>query len=649
MRKRIELKEDWKFVKKEESLEEAFQEEGERVSLPHTWNAIDGQDGGGDYLTGAFFYFKEFDKPQLEEGESLYLEVEGANSVAEVYLNGKKLFTHKGGYSLFRVNLTSHIQEGKNLLAIRVSNKSEKDVYPQKADFTFYGGLYRGVSLLIVSKVHFDLDYYGDPGIKVDTSIDGKDGLLTVSSFGELPAKVKIEVYDKENKLVAEGNAKEAIKITNVHLWNGKEDPYLYTVKAYAYEGEEASDEVDTKVGFRTFALDPKNGFILNGRSYPLRGVAMHQDFAGIGNAITHKEIDESLAQIDEIGATTVRLAHYQHSEYTYARMDELGIVVWSEVPYISKHAEEGNENILSQMKELIVQTYNHPSIVFRSLSNEITMKGGKGKKAFHFQLNKMIHEMDPSRVTTMANFATMMALNPFSAISDSTAMNFYHGWYTPFTFLNGLRLSFYHLCHPKKPLGFSEYGAEGLINLHSEKPKRGDDSEEYQLLCHAKIYKALDKRKYLFGTYVWNMFDFGADARNIGGDPGKNHKGLVTFDRKTRKDAFYLYQAYWSKKEVLHLCGHRFLNRALKKETIYLTTNAPSFRVLQDGKEIFSTTNSTEKFYSFKIDLTKDSLIEAISPTQKDSLLLHKVDKPDPSYILIEKSNNASWEKKKK
>ncbi len=649
MRQIININKSWRFIKEDISYENALDKKGVLLDLPHTWNNKDGQDGGGDYVRSAFWYFKRLDRPKLIDGDKVYLEILACNSSAEVYVNGRKLFTHDGGYSLFRVNITEQLMDKDNIIAIKADNKPNDYVYPQHADFTFYGGLYRGVNLLIVPKVHFDVDYLGDPGLRCDAKVNGNDGILEVSGFKDFPLDVDCRVIDREGKEVAFGKASKPLVIKNVHLWNGLEDPYLYTVEATANDMGKESDVVKTRVGFRTFKVDSRKGFILNGRNYPLRGVSRHQDFAALGNAITEKEMKEDINLIKEVGANTVRLAHYQHSQRFYELCDEAGLVVWSEIPYISKHMNSGNANAMNQMKELIVQTYNNPSIVCRGLSNEITMKSSTGKTQFHKELNDLVHKMDPYRLTAMANFAMMLSVNPFCRIVDVTSMNFYHGWYTPWTSLNGIRLSLFHFLFPNKGLGFSEYGAEGMPSLHSEHPKRGDNSEEYQFLCYHKIYKSLSKRPYLWATHLWNMFDFAADSRNVGGDPGKNHKGLVTFDRKIKKDSFYLYKAFWSKESFVHLTGHRFTQRADRKTKAYVMTNQKTFKVLQDGKEIYSVTDGKEVLYKVNVILEGKSKIEVISGNLHDEIELVKVSKPNPDYSLKVKSNNSSWEKKKK
>lgn len=648
MREVISLNHNWRFVEKKTTLEEARKHEGEIVNIPHTWNNLDGQDGGGDYIRTQYWYFRNFTPPTLKEGQKLWLQFNAVNSTATVYLNGEKICYHEGGYSAFRVEITESIKKDEeNEIAVLVDNEPNETVYPQTADFTFYGGIYRDVMLIKTEAIHFEMEVYGSKGIKIDSELMGHDAKLNVHAWHSLPADTRVEVYDADNKLVASGKGSENIVIKDVHRWNGTKDPYLYRIVASAYDEKgEKADELEEYYGFREFYIDPRKGFFLNGVSFPLRGVARHQDRLGVGNAITHEDMEEDAELIKEVGANTVRLAHYQHDEYFYHLCDKYGFLVWSEVPYISRHMEKANGNIINQMKELIAQTYNHPSIFVRGLSNEITMKRSSHKTPIHKELNKLVHEVDPTRPTCMANFAMMMAFNPFCHIPDATAMNFYHGWYTPFTWLNGFRLSFFHFFFPGKPLGFSEYGAEGMPNLHTDKPKRGDNSEEYQLICHYKVYKQLEKRKYLWATHLWNMFDFAADARNVGGDPGKNHKGLVTFDRKLKKDAFYLYKAFWSDEPFVHLCGKRFEDRHEPETTFYACSNQESVTLLVNGKE-FATQGGSKRLFTFKVPNERDMKVEVKSGKLHDEANFHKVVQPNPEYVLHVKSNNQSWEKK--
>ncbi len=615
------------------------------VTLPHTWNGTDGQDGGDDYKRCPCTYAKVFSRPELGEGEKCIAVFRGVNSEADVSLNGKHLARHEGGYSTFIVDLTDALEE-ENTIEVIADNTPTDKVYPQKADFTFYGGIYRDVTLEILPKNHFAYGDHAAPHLKVTPIVSGEDGKLLAEANVHGEGEVKISLVDADGNTVASGKPGEKIKVPNVHLWNGVKDPYLYTVVGELTVNGEVVDRTEFKTGFRTFKIDPDKGFFLNGRSYPLRGVCRHQDRPGLGNAITKKEHEEDMALIREIGANTIRLAHYQHDQYFYDLCDKYGMVVWAEIPYISKHMPAANENTETQMRELIAQNYNHPSIVVWGVSNEITMFHVHKKDMLenHRRLNDLCHQLDPTRLTTLACFAMCTPMNRSAHITDIVSWNLYLGWYVPGLFLNDLWFGFFRFLYPNRCIGMSEYGAEAMTNLHSVKPRRGDNTEEYQAVYHEYMLKFFAKRPYLWATHVWNMFDFAADARNQGGEPGMNHKGLVTFDRKTRKDAFYLYKAYWSDEPFVHLCGRRFVNRTGSKLKVKVYSNQPEVSLYQNGKLV--ETKKGDKVFNFTLPMLDKNELEVRSGDLKDSITVVHVDKPDPAYIVPKGGSNKSWEK---
>ncbi len=639
MRKTKNLNENWQFYLKGEGL-------GENLNLPHTWNGIDGQDGGGDYLRCKSRYEKTFAKPDFNENEQIYLEFKGVNSSAEVLLNGEKITEHHGGYSTFRANVTQVLQDN-NLLCLLVDNTKTEKVYPQTADFTFYGGIYRDVNLITVNKNHFDLDYHGSCGLKITPTVNGTDGEVEVCAYITGEGEVKITILDADGNIVVTGENEQKLVISGAHLWNGIADPYLYSARAEIIVNGEAVDCVEKRFGFRTFKFDPKKGFFLNGNSYPLRGVSRHQDRPKKGNALTKADHDEDMRLIREVGANTVRLAHYQQDDYFYDLCDENGLVVWAEIPYISRHMPQANANAITQMQELIYQQYNHASIVMWGVSNEITMYG-KHKKdmlAFHHKLNAMVKKLDPTRPTTLACFAMCGFNNKSAHITDIVAWNLYLGWYVPGFFLNDIWIKFFHLLHPKRCLGYSEYGAEAMPNLHSKKPKRGDNSEEYQASYHEYMLRCFERHPYIWGTYVWNMFDFAADARNQGGEPGMNHKGLVTFDRQTKKDSFYIYKAYWAKDPFVHIASKRFANRTGGSTVVKVYTNVGVPQLTCNGKTVKGKTKDGKAF-EFKIKLEKTNNVKVTCGTCTDECIITKVNQPDPAYKLHVKSETQSWQK---
>ncbi|MBQ7943947.1 MAG: glycoside hydrolase family 2 protein, partial [Lachnospiraceae bacterium] len=369
MRQIVNLNNKWAFTKMANEIPTQMPKHWDFVNLPHTWNAIDGQDGGADYYRGTCYYAKELEKSDLPKADKYYLEINGANSSADLYINGEKLANHDGGYSTWRVDVTGALKE-KNLIVITVDNGQNEIVYPQMADFTFYGGLYRDVNMIAVSESHFDLEYYGGPGIKVTPALEEGSANVEVEVFltnARAGQEIFYTIADREGNVVAKtksAKTKVTMTIDNVHRWHGRKDPYLYTAEAILWDAEQELDKVSTRFGCRTFAIDANKGFILNGESYPLRGVSRHQDRWGFGNALLPEHHREDMELICEMGANTIRLAHYQHDQYFYDLCDEKGMVVWAEIPYISKHMETGRENTISQMKELITQNYNHPSIV---------------------------------------------------------------------------------------------------------------------------------------------------------------------------------------------------------------------------------------------------------------------------------------------
>ena len=616
------------------------------VDLPHTWNARDGQDGGNDYWRGTCIYRTRFAAPQFNTAsQQVWIQFDGVNASAHVVLNGSPVCNHDGGYSTFRANITELLRD-ENELTVEVDNSKNDRVYPQKADFTFYGGIYRDVSLMVVSKNHFTLDYFGGPGIRITPTVQGADASVQVTTWHDGEGEVSIELLDAAGNTVATGKGPDiTLTIFNAHLWNGVKDPYLYSCKARLVVNGKVEDETTTRFGVRSFKVDPKKGFFLNGKSYPLHGVSRHQDRKGLGNAITREMHDEDMSLIQEIGANTIRLAHYQHDQYFYDLCDEVGMVVWAEIPYISEHMPNGRENTISQMKELIIQNYNHPCIVCWGVSNEITIstKDKKDMLDNHRQLNDLCHEMDKTRLTTLACYAMCGPFNRSAHITDMVSWNLYLGWYVPGFILNDLWMGFFHLCFPNRPFGYSEYGAEGMPNLHSTHPHRGDHTEEYQAKYHEYMLRCFKRHPWMWATHVWNMFDFAADARDQGGEPGMNHKGLVTFDRKTKKDSFYLYKAWWSDEAFVHVCSKRFVERTGSTATVKVYSNQSTVALYVNGNKVGEQTG--EHVFTFKVPLNGELHIQAVAGDRTDESIIRHVDTPNPEYKLHKtKSKSANW-----
>ena len=628
MRKIHLLNDNWEFT--------YFDGNKENVSIPHTWNNIDGQDGGNDYRRGTCVYEKNFIAPQFAQNECVYLEFAGVNASAKVILNEKELMTHDGGYSTFRCDITEHLKE-QNHLTVYVDNSVNDRVYPQKADFTFYGGIYRDVRLVVLGKQHFDMDYFGGSGLAVSATPENADADVWVRAWNNADnATVNIKILDDLGVEVAHSSGTDThLKIYDVHLWNGMEDPYLYTCVAELLIDGKVVDEVSTNFGVRSYYVDAQKGFFLNGKPYALRGVCRHQDRKGLGNALLREHHEQDIAMIREVGANTIRLAHYQHDQYFYDLCDKYGFVVWAEIPYISEHMPDGRENTISQMKELIVQNYNHASICFWGLSNEITISTRKKKDMLdnHRVLNDLVHEMDPSRPTTLACYAVCGPFNKVAHISDVVSWNLYLGWYTPFLWLNDLWVDFFHFVYPHRALGYSEYGCEAMTNLHSSRARRGDQTEEYQCIYHEYLLRFFEKRPFMWATHLWNMFDFAADARNQGGEPGMNHKGLVTFDREIKKDSFYLYKAYWSSEKFVHICGRRYVDRAEKVTNVKVYSNCDEVTLFVNGEKL--ATQKGNRVFNFKVALLPDTEIKAVAGELTDTIKIRKADKPNPDYKL--------------
>lgn len=653
MRNSFIMNDNWQFEMKGEHFD-YDPNKWQTVNLPHTWNNIDGQDGGNDYIRGTAQYVKSFNTSQFDITDSskdIYLEFRGASMSAKVFVNDKQVEKHHGGFSTFRCDITDFIKEGDNKIAVLVDNSENTTVYPQRADFTFYGGIYRDVYLVVADKNHFDMNYYGSNGIKITPQVNEKNAKVTCEAWVTGGDAVVFSISAGEGECfrskaaVSNGYAKTEINIDNCHLWNGIDDPFCYDVDAQLEFNNEVVDNVNTIIGFRSFFVDPRKGFFLNGKSYPLRGVSRHQDRLGVGNSINLNMQKEDIEIIKEIGANTIRLAHYQHSQEFYELCDKNGIVVWAEIPYITNHMDEGYDNTISQMTELIVQCYHHPSIVCWGLSNEITV-GGKITDNLlknHNDLNLLAHRLDSTRFTTMAHAFMLDIDEPIVRLADVCSYNLYFGWYLGELEQNESFFDEYHSKYPDAAIGFSEYGADANPELHSSRPVKNDYTEEYQCIYHEHILKCINDRPYLWATHVWNMFDFAADGREEGGKKGQNQKGLVTFDRAIKKDAFYLYKASWNKREkFVHLCGHRYIDRCEDKTPIKVYSNMPAVTLFVDDKEF--ETKTGDVVFDFEVPISGIHKIEAKAGMCSDVIKIKKVDSPNKSYFLEEAEPVINW-----
>lgn len=670
-------------MRREEYLNQSwtFYKEGaaEQLNLPHTWNAVDGTDGGDDYYRGCCYYERMFDTPVCDVGEQVYLEFAGVNAMAEVSLNGFPVGKHKGGYSAFRCNVTDVLKE-KNTLEVVVDNSSNEEIYPQKADFTFYGGIYRDVKLVVVPETHFAMDYFGGPGVKVTPVMQGEraevtvelwlEGMekgqgrrlveVTISDHAGIVAKCSAIVKPEKSMDSAEvvstaatdlpGTGREpdaamCLVIEKPHLWQGVSDPYLYTLTARLLEAEEGNpiDQISLRFGCRSFSVDSDKGFLLNGRPCPLRGVSRHQDREGVGNALTPQMHREDIELIREVGATSIRLAHYQHDQYFYDLCDEYGLVVWAEIPYITCHMDSGRDNTLSQMQELIVQNHHHASICFWSISNEVTVGGVTRQVLENNQaLHDLCKKMDPQRLTAMACAFMLNQDSPMLKITDLVSYNHYFGWYHGEVEDCDEWFDSYREKHPGMPVGLSEYGAEAVMKWQTARPERGDYTEQYQARYHEHMLEMIEGRPWIWCTYVWNMFDFGADGRDEGGVKGRNNKGLVTFDRKVKKDSFYLYKAYWSKEPFVYIAGRRYVNRAEKVSEITVYSNQSTVELYQNGRK--AGRQEGNHVFRFQVTMEPENAILVKAGEQQDSVILYGVEKPDASYVLPVQGEVENW-----
>jgi len=599
------INDNWIFTK-ENNLHFAQDriKDGHAVTLPHSWNEIDGQGSTEPYYRGQCWYQHMLYVTEEQLHLSLFLEFGAAGNQARVYVNGRLAGENRCGYAMFRVPINKYIQAGENLIAIQVDNSADNEVFPIMADFTFYGGLYRDVKLLALDSVHFDVMDNGRDGIYcTQQKLDENNYNLQVSgqiineSSLTLEGVIHVILQDAEG-----GTVKEWNEIVQLHdevafhlsgtieqptLWNGIEQPYLYKVVATIYVDNQLKDTRTVPIGFRTIEATTDRGLLLNGKPIKLNGVCRHQDFAGVANAINRQHMELDMSLIREIGANSIRLAHYQHDDYFYSLCDQYGLLVWAEIPFISvpSTADPNNTNAFEQLERLIKQAYNHCSIYCWGVQNEITI--AVETEHTHRTINQLVSlakQLDPQRMTAQANINGVEDHSIINTYTDLIGYNLYYGWYYGEIEDLGKRFDSFHYANPNTPVILSEYGVDTNPKFHSYTPQVQDYTEEYQLLFHHNAIQTINARPYVQGGYVWNMFDFGSANRKEGGEIGKNLKGLVTIDRKLKKDAFYLYKAYWSKEPVVYIAGRRFVNRHRQVNDIVVLSNLSEIRIYVDN-----------------------------------------------------------------
>jgi beta-galactosidase len=580
------------------------------VNLPHTWNNLDGEDGGNNYYRGIGWYRTHYAVDNAYAGRHFFLKFDGAFYVTDVYLNGNLLGEHQGGFAAFVFDATPYLNVGAdNVIAVKVSNASNTNIPPLSADFTFFGGLYRDAHLLVTDPVQISPLDYGSPGVYLaPTNVSSSSANLQITTVlsNASPAAasvmVRVVITDAATNLVTTltnlvtlapmsgSNVVAGTALANPHLWNGLYDPYLYQTFVEVWNGAVALDVVAQPLGFRYFSVDPTNGFFLNGQHYDLHGVNMHQDWLNCGWALTNAQRVTNFMLLKEIGATFLRLSHYEHNDETYQLADQNGLVVWSELPLINAITESPAfyTNALQQLREMIRQRYNHPAVVCWSVFNEITLGGGPSGTNLISQLVQLEAQEDPTRPSTAA--ANSSDSDPTSLYTQVIAFNKYYGWYS--TPLNGIGswADNIHANYPARRVGVSEYGAGASIYQHSENPTQPSNTstpfhpEEWQNLVHETNWLMMKARPFLWGKLVWNMFDFASDGRNEGDTPGRNDKGLVTYDRQVRKDAFYWYKANWTTNPMVYITGHTFTNRLTNSITAKAYANCDSVELFLNG-----------------------------------------------------------------
>ena len=629
IRWRINLNTNWKFQTKiltdaPASVDYA-DETWTTVNIPHTWNSTDAQDGGNNYLRTIGWYRKSLPWNDSFQGKKLYIEFLGACLQAECFVNGKSVGNHKGGYTAFRFDITAQMQQGNNIIAVKVDNRLSEEIIPLGGDFSVLGGLYRDVSLIVVDPVHIDLMDCGSSGLyltptnvseaSADLEIRAKilnnssetktitiNGILRNPDNFTTIEDVPNPAFDvnamcpggkeikKVNKTVAiePGSSyqfKEKVTVENPHLWNGKKDPYRYLVDLEITEGENIIDAVSEYVGFRYYSVT-KDGFFLNGNLYPLRGVGKHQDRYNMGYAVTSKEQNEDFGMIYDMGANAIRLAHYPHDPYIYDLCDRYGLAVWTEIPLVDRPgtAATFNDITKTQLRELIRQHYNRPSVFFWGLQNEIREQHDTHMRGLMKELNELAQIEDPTRLTVQAT-------NHYTARnwdSDVFAWNYYPGWYVQNPLFSSKLDDFKN--SESRPTALSEYGAGGSIYHHEINPSKPVTNggkfhpEEYQNKVHEQAIVDISTRNFVWGTFLWNMFDFAPDGRNEGDQPGTNDKGLVTYDRKVKKDSYYAYKANWSDDPFVYITSRRYTEREETITPVNIYSNCESVELFVNG-----------------------------------------------------------------
>jgi beta-galactosidase len=606
----VDLNADWRFVRQDvPGAESATVDESawQQVALPHTWNNFDGQDGGNNYHRGPAWYRHHLPADPAWAGRRVYLRFGAASLEAAVYVNGKPAGTHKGGFSAFCFDVTPLLNpSGDNVVAVRVDNGKDADVAPLSADFTFFGGLYRGAQLIVADPLGVSPVDDGSSGVFVrQDAVTADEAKLTVTTVvrnagpTDRTATVHCDVAgitaDDATRPVPAGQSvavEQHLTVPHPHLWDGRADPFEHAAHVTVSDGGRVTDAVEQQVGLRSFRVDPARGFFLNGKPYRLYGVNRHQDRLDKGWAVSADDERLDAADITDMGCTGVRLSHYQQSPTFYDLMDRAGVVVWAEIPLVNQITESAafGDNAEQQVRELVKQNYNHPAICFWGLFNELNNgKTEPTELALLRRLNDVAHRLDPTRPTTGASSQSVH--DALAMVPDLTAYNRYPGWYNVPTDDWPRLLAEFHRVHPDRCVAVSEYGAGASIAQHEAEPLRrpkansGWHPEEWQASVHERSWAAIKDQPWVWAAFVWCLHDFASDGRREGDTYGRNDKGLVTFDGRTRKDAFYFYQANWSSAPMVHITDRRYTPRPSTTGPVKIYSNCNDVRLTVNGR----------------------------------------------------------------
>lgn len=649
---KLSLNTGWQFAKlPDQTMEEPVNSAAsfQTVDIPHTWYE------NGNAYKGVVVYRKALtlDHKSLQR---IFLGFQAADRWCKVYVNGSFVGEHKGGYSAFTFEITEYCKCGENELLVFLDNCSMDQISPLAGDFTVFGGLYRDVDLIVTEPCCFDRTYYGTSGVIVRPFLTDGEGHVCVEPHllgADESASVLWQVCGPDGDPVAVQTSGTAGPVTlTVHdpvLWNGKQSPMMYRLHAVLSCGGETVDEAEIPFGFRTVSIDPDNGFFLNGSHVRIHGVAKHQDFGGVFNAACPEHWMQDMGDILDIGANSVRLSHYQHPRQMYDLCDQNGLIVWAEIPLLRLDTDPRVfDNACSQMTELILQNLHHPCICFWGLQNEIAMFG---ESEYMYEkigeLNRLVKSLDDTRITACANMNAVKNSSIMNRLTDAVGYNIYFGWYYGDMGDNQNFVESFHQDNPSIPLGITEYGVDCNTAYHSDTPKVKDYTEDYQALYHETVYPIFLSKKYLWGTFIWNLYDFSSEIRDEGGVKYINAKGLVSYDRKTRKDSFYYYKAQWSQELFVKIAQERYVNRTMPVASFKVYSNKEEVTLEVNGAEYtVQSRNGVFRFDNIPIQKGENVVRASVGP-HVDEVIFYGVEEPDASYVFIDPNpgiNVKNW-----